>query len=182
MNTTHRQQKGILRETLSAVLLLALLAPGLCAKEQRGHDVVVVKKDGTAVQGELLAVKGTDLLVMEGTQGVTVGLAEVRTVKVIKTSKFLKGMGTGFLYGGIAGVTIGALAYDPSQRGWFFMPDTRGQSALWGGVSLGIFGALFGGVVGALSGIDKTVTMGDSSAPALSKVASELRRYARDRG
>jgi len=180
MNMHSHPRKGILRGPLAVVLVLALLAPGLTAKERRGHDVIVTKKDGTVVQGELLAVKGTDLIIMESSTsgGVTASLAEVKTVKVIKPSKFLKGLGIGFLVGAPIGAVIGATT-GTSHPGWF--EYTPAEGALGWGLILGATGALIGGIGGAIASIDKNVTIGDTSPTGLARVAYVLRQYARQR-
>jgi hypothetical protein len=186
MDKTHSRLKGmpgmtgVLKASVAMVLVLALVAPAVLAKERRGHDVLVTKKDGTVIQGELLTVKGTDLIIMEGstTDGITASLADVKSVKVDKHSKFLKGLGWGFLIGAPAGAILGA-ATGKQNPGWF--EYTPSEGAIGWGLVLGGTGALIGGVAGAFSGIDKNVTVVDTSPGGLSKVAFGLRRYARDR-
>jgi hypothetical protein len=177
MNTHSRQRKGILRESLAVILVLALLAPGLAAGERRGNDVIVTKNDGKVVAGELLAVKGTDLLIMDGSTsaGITASLADVKSVKVIKNSKFLKGVGLGLLIGAPIGALVGA-ASGKTNPGWFEV--TPGQGAVLGAVFFGGLSALVGGVFGAVAGTDKNVHV---NSQASAELAYELRKYARDR-
>lgn len=181
MNMHSQRRERIGRELLAVILVLALLAPGLAAKERRGNDVIVTKTDGTAVSGELLAVKGTDLIIMDGTTsaGITVNLADVKAAKVVKHSKFLKGIGMGFLIGAPIGALMG-LASGKQNPGWF--EYTPAEGALIGVILLGGTGMLIGGTAGALSGIDPNIRIEPPSPTRLAEVASQLRPYARDRG
>jgi hypothetical protein len=65
MRTRSRQRKGIVKESLSAALIVALLAPALGAGERRGAQVIVTKREGGILEGELLAVKGLDLVLLD---------------------------------------------------------------------------------------------------------------------
>jgi hypothetical protein len=174
---------GMLREPLAVLLVLALMAPVLEAKARRGAEVVVTKGDGTVVRGELLAVKGTDLVIMEGSTsaGITASLADVKSVKVVKKSKILKGLGEGFLIGGVAGAGLGAMTWNKNDTGWF-VPRTRGEAALMGGIAGGVFGGVLGVVFGAVAGVDEDIVINATSPIALGQTAAQLRRLARDRG
>jgi hypothetical protein len=180
MDSRGRWDKGS-RKALAVILVLALLAPGLTAKEKRGHDVLVTMKDGKSVSGELLAVKGTDLIIMDGSTaaGITASLADVRSVKVIKNSKFLKGVGWGFIIGAPLGALIGA-ASGKSNPGWFEV--TPAQGAVLGAISLGTISALVGGVFGAAAGADQNIPVSQAGAGGLASIAGQLRPFARDRG
>jgi hypothetical protein len=152
------------------------------AKERRGAQVVVTNLDGTAVSGELLAVKDDTLVILDGSTsgGVTAGLKDVRNVRIVKRSRLLARMGKGFLIGGGVGAGLGALSYDESRSGWFY-PDSRGQGALWGGAAGGVCGALLGLVVGAAAGADVIVWVDTGDAAGISRAAFALHRWARVR-
>lgn len=124
-----RAGKTILRETLSAILVLVLLAPVLGAKERKGALLAVRKTDGTVFEGELLAVRGINLIMINeaGSVDFEASLKEVETVTVIKKSKFALGLGVGILAGGVSGAALGALAIKRGSDGgigpsnsWFF--------------------------------------------------------------
>jgi hypothetical protein len=180
MRTQRHGRKGIGRELLVVIMVLALLAPGLAAKEKRGHDVIVAKKDGTAVSGELLAVRGTDLIIRDGSNsaGITASLADVKSVKVIKSSKLLKGVGMGFLIGAPIGALLG-VSSGKTDPGWFEW--TPGQGAVGFGVLFGVTGMLIGGTAGAIASIDKNVRIEAPTPVSLASAAGTLRRYARER-
>jgi hypothetical protein len=174
---------GVLREPLAVLLVLALMAPVLEAKARRGAEVVVTKGDGTVVRGELLAVKETDLVIMEGSTsaGITASLADVRSVKVVKKSKILKGMGKGFLYVGLPSAGIGPLAANKNTDS-LLGPRTPAEGALLGLIIGGVFGTVAGAVFGAAAGVDENIPVDATSAIALGQTAAQLRRLARDRG
>jgi hypothetical protein len=180
MEEKKSQRKGILRESLTVILVLALFAPVLEAKERRGARLVVTKKDGTVVQGELLVVKGEDLILMDGStsEGITESLQEIQTIKVIKKSKLLKGLGIGFLVGAVPGALVGA---SKGQENPGLLEFTPGGGAVAGAIVFGTLGALIGGVVGVIAGIDQNITIKNTSSQETTRVGGLLRRLARDR-
>lgn len=78
MASCRPREKVFWRPVIIIVLELTLIVPAATAKQRRGAELVVTKKDGQAVQGELLAVRGIDLILRTGAgRGVTVSLKEV---------------------------------------------------------------------------------------------------------
>ena len=73
---------------LAVVLALSLLSPGLAAKERTGAKIKVMKKDGMIIEGELLAVKGNDLIIQERSTSnkVTENLLGIKKIKIGKQS------------------------------------------------------------------------------------------------
>ena len=99
-----------MRKAISLFLVFSILvlsAP-LTAKERKGADLIIQKKDGTQVRGELIAVKENSLLLLDRESGadVTVDIGAIRVIKIKKKSKLLKGAGNGLLIGGGTGVHI----------------------------------------------------------------------------
>lgn len=93
---------------LAALLLAAAPLP---ARERRGARVVVERKDGSSVSGELLMVKKDGLVVADRGAGAVVGLDDVRSVRIVKKSR----AGTGFLIGLLASTAVGFAATRNSQ-------------------------------------------------------------------
>ena len=176
MKAKERQYKGILRESLIVILVLALLAPALAAQEKRGAQIVVTKNDGTVFQGELLAVRGTDLLIMAGSTpgGVSVSLADAKLVKVIKQGKAWTIVGGAFI-GGLLG---GALGYAVESGHQEFMSDI--DKAAGAAVGAGI-GLVSGGLVGMLISSNKKIPVVSTDPESVSQAAARLRKVARDR-
>jgi hypothetical protein len=167
---------GIVRVSSAVVLVLALLAPGLVAQERRGAILVVTKNDGTVVRGELLAVKGTDLLIMDKSAqvGVSVSLADANLVKVVKRGKAVWIL-TGALVGGAVG---GGLGYASQAGNHEFLSDIDKAAWAIGGAGAGI---LAGGIVGLVAGASKKFPIVDSDPNSLNLIASRLRKMAKDK-
>ena len=131
------------KKLISLILIfsLVMLSANLYAKERRGAKLIITKKDGQLIKGELITVKPNSLLLLD-TEGkdVSVEIEEIKTIRIVKKSK----AGTGALIGLLSGCGGGALI------GLFFVPeeDTSGL----GGVAL-LFGGLFGGAIGLLTGV-----------------------------
>ena len=128
---------------------LVTMPSGLAAKEKAGANVVVTRKDGTQVAGELICVKREFITVMDAGSGVNVDFKEIREIEVKKKSKKGKA-GIGLLIGLISGFAIGFVATDGMRRGsgpksGFFPLDLRGSG--------GIICAPLGGFVGLMAGI-----------------------------
>src|SRR5512137_487676 len=90
---------------------LMLVLPGaLLARERHGADLVVILKDGRYFEGELVAVKPDSLLLLSSAgKDESVDLAGIRSVRVVKRSRALRGAGYGAL-AGLLGVAIYELA------------------------------------------------------------------------
>jgi hypothetical protein len=181
MKTKRGQRKGVwgcvLRGPFSIILVLALLAPGLAAGERRGAQVVVIKKDGKIVQGELLAVKGTDLLIMDllTSAAVTENLTNISSVdKVEKKSNWLPGMIIGVLAGG----AVGALVEQSKNYQNLNAADKypKGQVTIAGAVGFGLLGAYIGGRIKA-----KAIKVERTDPEYLAGVAAKLKNLARER-
>jgi|WetSurMetagenome_2_1015567.scaffolds.fasta_scaffold266544_1 hypothetical protein len=81
----------------------------LAARERRGATVVVTLADGSQVRGELLAVKGHELIIHDksGERGYTVNIEQASEIKIKKRSRVLSGLAVGIA----AGVVVGFLVY-----------------------------------------------------------------------
>jgi len=92
------------------LMMISLLCqPLAAAKERRGSMVEVTMTDGRMVRGELLAVKGHNLIIHDKArdQGFTVNIEQVSKIWIKKKSQFLSGLASGL----IAGVGLGAILY-----------------------------------------------------------------------
>ena len=151
-------------------------------KEKPGATIVVQKMDGQTIKGELLEVKnGTlTLLIYENATKVDIRLDELSSLRIEKKSAFLKGLGIGILVGAAAGALGGFLSGDdePSNP-WDIFAYSAGEKAVGFGVSLGAVGGVIGGGIGALKGIDKTITLNGLSPEKLRRIESKLASRAR---
>ncbi len=77
--------------SLFLVFSLMMLSVNLYAKERQGATLIVTKKDGQLIKGELITVKPSSLLLLD-TEGkdVSVGIADIKVIRVVKKSKVAK--------------------------------------------------------------------------------------------
>ncbi len=132
---------------------------------------MVTKKDGQQVQGELITVKPNSLLLLD-TEGkdVSVGIADIKVVRIVKKSKVWTGAGIGLLTGG------GSM-YLYSQ----IVGDTESEIVLAFTLGAAVIGASIGGLIGAIAGIDKTIQIEGMTDLEIQKTLNKLRKKARIR-
>jgi len=177
MNAMTRRGEAIGKRPLAILLALALLAPGLMAKGKRGAEIYVSRRDGKVVQGELLAVKGTDLIIMDGSNaaGVTESLADVEYIdKVGKKSKWLTGMVIGIVSGTLIGAAVSPKNIDPNADD---VAVDKGGGAFVGAIGFGLLGAYIGSTIK-----DKAVKVERTDPDYLAGIAAKLKKWARDPG
>lgn len=164
---------------LLVMMLFSILAVGafsgsLMAEEKQGATVLIQKKDGQTLKGELLEVEQNRLLVMaSGTNvGQFVDIGHIKAVEIHKTiSKFSWG---GVLIGCIAGYAITKAVYQPVGGGF-------------GNMFPFLLPALVGGLVGLTAGSAfgnretiRTVIVFEGKSPEETELAlDELRPQAR---
>jgi len=132
---------------LFLVFSLVMLSANLYAEERRGAKLIVTKKDGWQIEGELITVKPNSLLLldMEG-KDVSVGIKDIKVIRIVKKSKALLGAGIGLLIGVGPGALIGY------KVGW-----ETSTGAVVGGVIGGVAAALIGGFIGMSLGKEGTI-------------------------
>jgi len=165
---------------LAAIMaLLILIAPtDLLARERKhGAELLILKKDGQQLRGELIAVKQDSLIMLVSSLDVAVDIKDIRMIEILKKSKFLKGAGIGFVIGGITGTVFGLLAMEGENSdewaNFFRMLLTLLAAAEGGGI-----GFLTGGVIGLLAGIDKTIEVEGKSDLEIKEILEKLRSRA----
>jgi hypothetical protein len=141
--------------SLFLVFSLMMLSANLYAKERRGAKLIITKKDGQQISGELITVKPNSLLLLD-TKGkdMSVYVADIEVIRIEKKSGFWKGAGTGALIGVGTGALIGFLDGDDSSGLFRF---TAGQKAIIIGIAFGALGLLIGGIVELASKGEKTI-------------------------
>lgn len=101
---------------LTFVMFMALpRQPLSAAKTRRGSTVEVTMIDGRQFKGELLAVKGNDLIIHDKSkdQGFTVNIEQVSNIKIKKKAGVLTGLAIGLA----AGVVTGCVLYGINKGG-----------------------------------------------------------------
>jgi len=97
---------------LFLVFSLMVLSANLYAKERRGAKLIVTKNDGQLIEGELITVKPNSLLLLD-TEGkdVSVDIADIKVIKIVKKPQVVKGVLGGLLGGTLFGAFLaGCLA------------------------------------------------------------------------
>jgi len=160
--------------SLFLVLSLVMLSVNLYAKERRGAKLLITKKDGHQIEGELITVKPNSLLLLD-TEGkdVSIDIGDIRIIRRVKKSKLLTGVWVGIAIGGGTGVLLAGSGYRMSLDA----PARRGI--------LGAFGAACGLVIGALLGLvagkDKTIHFEGMTDLEIKETLDKLRKKARIR-
>lgn len=153
---------------LFLVFSVLALSGSLYAKERRGAKLIITKKDGGQIKGELIVVKvkQKSLLLLD-TEGKdeSVDIKNIKVIKIVKKSGFWNG----FLIGGV----VGAIIATPHREQDRFFPV--GVKIACAGI---IFG-LIGGVAGAFAGKDETIQIEGKSPRWIEFYLKKLRKKAR---
>jgi len=160
---------------LFLVFSLMMLSANLYAKEKRGATLIITKTDGQRIKGELITVKPSSLLLLD-TEGkdVSVGIADIKVIRVVKKSKALLGAGGGLFTAGV----VGALAGLGSQRPFI---ERVAYGVITYGVYLAIPAVIIGAIIGGIAGTDKTIQIEGMSDSEIQETMDKLRKKARIR-
>jgi hypothetical protein len=175
-----KRQKFISLFLISSLLILPMT---LTANERRGANVEIYKikpkMEGTPwetpdIRGELIAVKGNSLLLLDSKGAdVSVNVADIMVVKVVKKSKVLIGGGIGFATGVIVSIPCTTKLAEINESTATFRDNV---------LVAGIFGAILsfpGMIIGGLSSMDETIKLAGKSDSEIKKILRELRKKAR---
>jgi hypothetical protein len=168
------------RRIFFAVFLgTTFLVPALGAKERRGDRIVVTKNNGTTIEGELLTVRELNLIIADSsTIGITVSLADVTAVKVLRRRKVGTGLAIGILVGGASGGTFGYAT--ANHTGFLHDLDEAGRAG-YGALIGACAGGLIGLIAGDQAGTTKHISIRTTDPASLNMIAKSLRKYARVR-
>ena len=150
------------------------LSGNLIAKERRGAQLIVQKKDGEQVRGELIAVKENSLLLLDAGTGadVTVNISDIKVARIkesSKLSKFLLGLGTGFL----TGAALVYLINSSVSNDWNRLANMESNYLLLGGFTL------CGAIGGTVAAFDETIQIEGKSDSEIKEALEKLRKKAR---
>ena len=170
------------KKFISLFLIFSLLALSgdLYAKKRRGAKLIITKKDGQQIKGELITVKPNSLLLLD-TEGkdVSVGIVDTKVIKIVKKSQVSLGAGIGGAIGGGIALHKIVSAYkaedgDGGFISYFLLGSLVVPAAL-------IVGAAFGGIIGALVGTDKVIYFTEMTDLEIQETMDKLRKKARIR-
>ena len=156
-------------------IMLALALAGLpLAAVTRGATVEVTMADGRMVKGELLAVKGHDLIIHDaaGNAGFTVPIEMVSAVRLKRRSKVLAGIGIGFIGGMGMGVAMAGSRSDGDL-------GERAGAAIMGLMCWGA-ATLIGGLTGAIISRPEEMTTNGREPVQIEAYLRRLRMHARN--
>jgi hypothetical protein len=164
---------------LFLVFSLMMLSVNLYAKERRGAKFIITKKDRRQIEGELITVKPLSLLLLD-TEGkdVSVDIADIKVIRIVKKSKVWTGAGLGLLIGAGSGGLYG-LSTSRDPMGGYGVK--AGLNAIYWAPVFATLGILIGGFFGAVAGIDKTIQIEGRHPSSIEFILKELRKKARIR-
>ena len=150
-----------------------MLSVNLYAKERRGAKLIITKKDGQQIEGELITVKPNSLLLLD-TDGkdVSVDIADIKVIRVVKKSKALLAGGIGLLIGGGIGALVGG-TLPVEGVNYYILPFVL--------IGALIGGALIGGIIYWFIKTDKTIQIEGITDSEIQAALDKLRKKARIR-
>lgn len=161
---------------LAALVVFVLIAPAGLSASGYGPTLRLSLLDGRQIEGELLTVKGEDLILMLWSgSSARVGIGEVAELSILRKNRIGRGLTSGLLIG----FAVGALLAVPST---FSSSNEYGVLPIAIAGSMGGFiGAVFGTGAGLISSSKDTIHCQDRDAPWRSAVLKRLRLLARFR-
>lgn len=164
------------------ILMLFMIGNGMISAktEKPGAILVLQKKDGQTIKGELLSVNNgmLNLLIYENASKVDVHINELRSLRIEKKGAFFKGLLIGSLTGAATGALVGLINGNDKPG---FLSWTAGEKALLFGFCLGVVGGISGGIVGAFKGTDESIQIEGLRPGKLALVEAKLASRARYR-
>ncbi len=146
-----------------------LFAPArLSAKQRRGAALIVTKLDGALVSGELIAVRPDSLLLLSDSRDLSIPLAEVQIVRIVRRSRIWPYAGIGGAIG-LAGVGFLVLS------GGNDVDYGTEKTLLAGGI-----GALAGTIAGVIKGVDPVFTVTGRPEAEVARYWLKLSAYSRE--
>ncbi len=159
------------------VVLILMGAASAFGQSKRGADVFVEEHFGSHSTGELVAVKPGSILLLDGTgKDISVSLADIHSVRVIRKSKVAQGLFLGVLAGGATGYATGAISAKASGA----CPSCEAPLIRFGYGFLGAtLGLVVGGIVGANAVSDLDIALDVAPGPKRDAALRKLGKYAR---
>jgi len=144
------------------------------SKERKhGAKLIITKKNGYQTEGELITVKPNSLLLLSITgRDMSVGIADIKVIRIVKKSKALLAAGLGFLTGAAVGAAVGGQL----SEAWWWEHGTE-ICAVIGGFAFGILG----GFIVSSAGKDKIIQIEGTSDLEIEEALEKLRKKARIR-
>ncbi|MBE0665776.1 MAG: hypothetical protein E4H23_05075 [Chrysiogenales bacterium] len=157
------------------LIIFFIHIPLQAVRERRGSTVVVTMTDGSKIKGELLAVKGHDLIIHDKSidRGFTVNIEQVSEIRLKKRSLVVLGMVNGLTAGALVGFGIYA-----SQSARTNDPCQLTPYALMG-LIIPCVTTVIGGGVGAILSLSKKMSIERQSPADIEASLRYLQKHAR---
>jgi len=155
---------------------LMLLPVSLYADRKEGVRVLITEKDGTTIEGELIAVKEDSLLILTrwAKWDRTIKVVDIDVILIVGKSEALLYSVTGLLVGGIVGVAYGIKKAKAQAEPAPFYLVQAGY-----GFIFGLIGFAIGMIGGTAMGVDETIQIDGLSERGLEETLKYLRTKAR---
>ncbi|MCJ7485593.1 MAG: hypothetical protein MUQ25_05430 [Candidatus Aminicenantes bacterium] len=112
--------KNIAARLITSVVIAGLLGlpAGLSAKQRRGADIIVTRLDGSQHEGELIAVKTDSLLLLSAGKGLSIDIADIRAVRIVRKSRagLFAGLGGAAGLAGMGALVLGGAEMSTTPR------------------------------------------------------------------
>jgi hypothetical protein len=173
------------KKLLSLFLVFSLMAISCASlrttggkREKHGAKLIITKKGGQQIEGELITVKPNSLLLLSLTgRDISVDIVDIKTIRIVNPSKLGKGAAIGGMVGAAGGVgsliALNAIIDEDDSIGfeWYL---------IFGAVGAGICAA-GGALIGSLFGIDKIIQIEGKSDSEIRGALDKLSKKARIR-
>ena len=157
--------------SLTVSFMLIFPVTSYAKRKKYGSRIIVTKIDARIIDGELLKVGDSGIIIMSGSEtGVTIPLHEIKKVELTKKGKFLGG----FLVGmGVSIIACGIISRSMEEC------DNSWAGAIFWGIPMGVTsGTVLGGITSTWD-VQKTYNFESASTEELHIILNKLRSKAR---
>jgi hypothetical protein len=162
------------------VFFLLFLGQHLVWAGRTGALLKVQRTDQQVVEGELIAVRETNLILVDSTsKDVTIDINEVNLIVIDKKAHPWMGAALGMVVGGIVGVAIAPSKRVNEVTDIFTLPTEELMSKTGYGLGGMLAGGVLGGVIGAALGSDSQIVVAKMSPAERKRLLIKLRSKAR---
>ncbi len=170
-----------MKKIITAMLSISLLMTVhgyLMANHGQGAEIIIQRKDGQLVRGELIAVKKKSLLIQDSQNRLdeTIKIMDVKLITVEKKAKILRNSGLGLITGAAGGVlgTLGIYEMFQLPYSWGFKDKAKRMAII-----SGVGGMIAGGILGIIAGIDEPILLEGKSELEIKEILEKLHKKAR---
>jgi hypothetical protein len=165
---------------LAFVLFLLFLGQHPVWASRTGAWLRVQRTDRQFVEGELIAVRETKLILVDSTsKDLTIDINEVNLIVIDKKAHPLMGAVLGMVVGGFIGVAIAPSKKADELTDIFTLPSEDLLSKTGYGLGGMLTGGILGGVIGASLGSDSQIVVANMSPAERERLLIKLRSKAR---